>query len=99
MHKAEPHTLETARGEDRWLIPVLTADQVRALPASVEFVLAARCFGYRRSAAFEAVRRHEFPVAVRKVGRGYRVRQSDLLAELGIPEVPAAREPESGDAA
>jgi hypothetical protein len=65
---------------------VLTADEVRALPATVDVPTAGRCFGLGRDASYQAARDGSFPVPVLRLGQRLRVTRSDLMAVLGISE-------------
>ena len=85
-------TFETATGDDRWNIPVLTEDQVRSLPLSVELVFAARAIGWTRSPTYQGLHRTDeraFPLPAMKVGKGYRVLKMDLLTYLKAPHLAA----------
>lgn len=62
----------------------LTVDEIRALPAAVDLVTAARAWNFGRTKAFELARRGEFPCPVLRIGNQYRVTRSDLLQSLGI---------------
>lgn len=61
-----------------------TADEVGALPVVVDLVTAASVLGMGRTAAYEAVRRGEFPVPVLHVGHRYRVVTAHLRELLGV---------------
>jgi hypothetical protein len=61
-----------------------TADAVLALPVTVDLVTAGDVLGMGRTAAYEALRRGEFPVQVLRVGRRYRVVTADLQRLLGL---------------
>ena len=60
----------------------LTIDQVRALPAMVDVVTAARALGLGRSKAYELAKADAFPCRIVKIGATYRVPTSDLLRVL-----------------
>lgn len=69
----------------------MTPDELRALPACVPvWPEAGRAFGIGRSLTFDLARRGELPVEVLHVGRLLRVRRSDLLAALGVADIPTA---------
>lgn len=61
-----------------------TADEVRALPVTVDLVTAGSVLGMGRSASYEAVHTGTFPVKVLKLGQRYRVVTADLLNLLGL---------------
>ena len=87
--------LETATGEARWRIPGLTVEQVRSLPASMDFVYAAVALGIPKGLAYEqakvgALVHGDRRVPVARVGRAYRVLLSDLTRALGIGQEAAA---------
>ena len=92
MPRPRKITLENATGEDRWQLPVLTEEEVRGLPASVELVYAARALGFGRTQARECARSlghldfggRQLPVM--KVGKVWRCRKADLMAVLGLTE-------------
>jgi hypothetical protein len=89
-------TFETAKGDARWKLPPLTADQVRALPGSVRLVDAALALDMPRELAYEqaaagALRRGDELVPVRMVGARYKVDRADLLWVLRISEVPGGQ--------
>jgi predicted DNA-binding transcriptional regulator AlpA len=87
-------TFETARGGERWALPCYTADQVRALPATVDYVDVARAFNLSKDGADAAVAAGTFPV--KPIMLGSRIRRflrSELLAVLGIPEIPGGEMP------
>lgn len=94
-HAKPPLTFETAKGADRWKLKAYTLEQVQSLPASVDFVDAARALGLSRSQAYEMLAQEQvhagsFPVTLTKVGkRVWKARQVDLLDYLtrtgGVP--------------
>jgi hypothetical protein len=87
-------TFETAEGEARWSLPCYTADQVRSLPAIVAFVDAARSFDLSKAGAHAAVAAGKFPLSPIMIGsRTRRFLRSELLAALGIPEIPGGEMP------
>jgi excisionase family DNA binding protein len=73
----------------------LTIAEVRALPATVDLITAARALGCGRTKAYELVRRGEFPCDVFRVGETYRVPTAALLDLLGVSAVMAAELDES----
>ena len=68
----------------------LTIDQVRALPAMVDVVTAARALGLGRSKAYELAKADAFPCRIVKIGATYRVPTSDLLRVLGDTQPTSA---------
>ncbi|MEV8546268.1 hypothetical protein [Streptomyces sp. NPDC051572] len=71
----------------------LTAQEARALPAMPTAQAAFAAIGVSNDLGYQLIRDGEFPVEVIKLGaRALRVRRSDLLDFLGIPE-------ENGDGA
>lgn len=91
-------TLETAQGEDRWKLPVLTTEEIVALPASMEMVYAARALGITRTLAYlqvqagQALQYGDELCPAQRVGQSWRVKRSDLLRVLGIadPALPVS---------
>lgn len=69
----------------------MTADEVLALPASVDLATAAKALGIGTTLAYELARAGELPVCVLRIGRLYRVPKSSLLEVLGLS---AAAEPQ-----
>ena len=67
----------------------LSLQELRALPAVVDLLTAARAFGVGRTRAYELAARGEFPCRVLRIGGTYRVPTADLLAVLGLPTPPA----------
>ena len=67
----------------------MTVDELRALPVSVDLVTAGRAFGLGRTKAFELAQADEFPCAVLRVGKRYRVPRSALLEALGVGPIQA----------
>jgi hypothetical protein len=94
MARRKAITFETAKGPDLWRLPVLTEDEIEALPPSAEVAYAARALGMGRTQALAQVREHgalllgEDRIPVMKVGTLWRFRKADLLRALGM--VPAA---------
>jgi hypothetical protein len=68
----------------------LTIADVRALPATVDLLVAARALGIGRTRAYELAQRHQFPCPVRRDGRRYRVQTANLLKILDIDDTPTA---------
>ena len=58
MARRKAITFETATGEERWRLPVLTAGEVASLPPSAELVYAARAIGIGRTRALTDVKDH-----------------------------------------
>ena len=86
-------TFDTAVGDARWNIPVLTEEQVRSLPLSIELAYAARAIGWTRSPTYQGLHRTDeraFPLPHKKVGKGYRVLKADLLEYLKAGHLAAA---------
>lgn len=72
-------------------VVVPTADEIRSWPVTVGAVAAGSCWDLGEDITYDLIRTGDFPVPVLKLGRGYRVTRSSILAALGIPEVaPAA---------
>lgn len=83
--------MEDATGAEVWARAQLTPDEVRGLPCTFRWELAARAWGLRRSTADRMRRNGTFRVEVIEVSpRMHVVRRSDLMASLGIEEVPEA---------
>lgn len=71
----------------------LTAQEVRNLPAMPAALTAFAALGISSDLGYQLIRDGEFPIEVIKLGaRALRVRRSELLDFLGIPE-------ENGDGA
>jgi Helix-turn-helix domain len=64
----------------------LTQEELLALPVTVDIVTAGRAFGISRDAAYDLLRRGEFPCRTLKVGRLRRVPRAELLRVLGVVE-------------
>jgi hypothetical protein len=64
---------------------VLSLQELRALPATIDLLTAARAFGLGRTRAYELAARSRFPCRVLRIGGTYRVPTADLLAVLGLP--------------
>ena len=62
----------------------LTADELLALPATVDLVTGARAFGLGRTTAYELARNDNFPCKVLRFGKTYRVITADLLRVLHV---------------
>ncbi|MFD3975616.1 hypothetical protein [Streptomyces cyaneofuscatus] len=60
---------------------------VFGLPAEVGMYVAAQALSLGLSTAYQRARRGEFPCPLRKVGRRYVVRLTDLMRALGIQDV------------
>jgi hypothetical protein len=69
----------------------LSADQVRALPASTDLETAGRCFGLGRTTSYQLARSDEFPTRVLRLGSQWRVTRADIMVALGIAEESADR--------
>lgn len=59
--------------------PEMTVAELHALPVTVDLATAARALGIGRTKAHELARADEFPVAVLRLGRKYRVTRADLI--------------------
>ncbi|MET9516422.1 DNA-binding protein [Streptomyces sp. NPDC002994] len=69
----------------------LTRDELLALPATVDLVTGARAFGLGRTTAYDLARNGQFPSALIRAGKTYRVITADLLRVLQIsPETSEA---------
>lgn len=66
------------------MIRTWTAEEVRALPVTVDLVTAGSVLGLGRAVSYEMNRTGTFPVKVLKLGRRYRVVTADLLNLLGL---------------
>ncbi|MFJ4863433.1 helix-turn-helix domain-containing protein [Streptomyces sp. NPDC088748] len=62
----------------------MTRSELLSLPASVDIVTAGRALGVGRTTAYALARSGEFPVAVIRAGKAYRVVTADLLRVLHI---------------
>jgi predicted DNA-binding transcriptional regulator AlpA len=62
----------------------LTADEVLALPATVDILTAGRALGIGRSTAYQLVRTDRFPCPVIRVGQSWRVPTAGLRHLLGL---------------
>ncbi|WP_261576513.1 DNA-binding protein [Frankia gtarii] len=58
--------------------------RLRRLPPIVDLPTAAKLFGLGRTLAYNLARADDFPCPVRRYGRLYRVRTTDLLHALGL---------------
>ena len=58
--------------------------ELRKLPPTIDVVVAGRAFGIGRTKSYRLAEAGEFPCAVMKVGRSYRVLTADMLRVLGI---------------
>lgn len=66
------------------MIHKMTADELAALPISVDIETAGRAFGIGRTRAHELARAGDFPCQVLRVGLKYRVSRSEICRALGI---------------
>ena len=62
----------------------MSLEELLALPVMVDLVTAGRAHGLGRTISYELERRGEFPCAVHRLGRYYRVRKADLMLSLGL---------------
>jgi len=69
----------------------LTADELRALPATIDLPTAARALGLGRTKAYELARLGQFPCRILRIGSSYRIPTQDLLRYLGL-DPPFSRE-------
>lgn len=82
------------------MVQPLTRDELLALPATVDLITGARAFGLGRTTAYDLAKAGEFPAAVIKAGKAYRVITADLLRVLHItPDNSDGVEPCTSDAA
>ncbi|MFH8797091.1 integrase [Streptomyces sp. NPDC017941] len=64
----------------------LSADDVLALPAMPTAKQAFQAMNISQDSGYALIASDEFPIEVLKFGRAFRVRRSDLLALLGLPD-------------
>jgi hypothetical protein len=62
----------------------MTLEELRELPLTVDLVTAGRAHGLGRTISYELMRAGEFPCAVHRRGRYYRVLKADLMTSLGL---------------
>lgn len=77
-------TVRIAAVDATLCLPPLTAEQIRALPATVDVPTAGRCYGIGRTTAYELARSGEFPVKVLRLGTKLRVVTAAIMADLDI---------------
>jgi hypothetical protein len=65
------------------MMPIMIT-QLRAMPATVDLMTAARALGLGRTKAYELARRDQFPCRVIRIGDTYRIPTAGLLELLGI---------------
>ncbi len=73
-----------------------TADRIRALGATTDLRTAAQIFGLSHNTAYTLACHDNFPVAVIRAGRQYRVSVEAILAALGVapdPPRPTSQSP------
>lgn len=63
---------------------IMTADELRQLPAAIDLVTAGRALGMGRTKAHELARSGQFPCRLIRIGKRYRVITSELLELLGV---------------
>jgi len=68
----------------------ITIGQLRAMPATVDLMTAARALGLGRTKAYELAKRGQFPCRVIRIGDTYRIPTAGLLDLLGVTPEPAA---------
>jgi hypothetical protein len=61
-----------------------TAEDVLALPVTVDLLTAGEVLGLRRTATYQTARAGRFPVPLIRVGSRYRVAAADLQRALGL---------------
>jgi predicted DNA-binding transcriptional regulator AlpA len=61
---------------------LITLDEIRTWPSTVDVPTAGRAIGISRSHSFELVKRGEFPCRTIRIGSRYRVPTSAILALL-----------------
>jgi hypothetical protein len=71
-------------------VVVPTPAEILSWPATVGAVQAGSCWDLGEDAVYDLIRTGGFPVPVLKLGRGYRVTRSSIMAALGIPETAIA---------
>jgi hypothetical protein len=64
----------------------LSLNQVRALPAMPTALQAFAALNIGETNGYELIKAGEFPIEIVKFGRVFRVRKTELLAFLGLPE-------------
>jgi hypothetical protein len=64
----------------------LSLDQVRALPAMPTALEAFAALNIGETSGYALINSGEFPIEIVKFGRAFRVRKTELLAFLGLPE-------------
>lgn len=62
----------------------LTRTELLALPATVDLEMAARAFGLGRTTAYALAKNGQFPCALIRAGRSYRVITADLWRVLHV---------------
>jgi hypothetical protein len=72
------------------MLHAMTEAELLALPSAVDLATAGRAFGIGRTKAYELVRLGEFPVAVLRVGRTFRVPKAAILEALGVKSAASA---------
>ncbi|MCP8711246.1 helix-turn-helix domain-containing protein [Streptomyces sp. AC04842] len=68
----------------------LTPAEVAALPAMPTALQAFAALNIGETLGYELIKQGQFPIEVLRFGRAFRVRKSELLAYLGLPELVAA---------
>lgn len=63
-----------------------TAEEVAALPVTVDLVTAASAIGMGRTTAYEAAKRGDLPFPVLRLGNRYRVASAHIRSLLGIEQ-------------
>jgi len=71
----------------------ITITQLRAMPATVDLLTAARALGLGRTKAYELAKRGQFPCRVIRIGEIYRIPTAGLLELLGITAGDPASQP------
>jgi len=71
----------------------ITITQLRAMPATVDLLTAARALGLGRTKAYELAKHGQFPCRVIRIGEIYRIPTAGLLELLGITAGDPASQP------
>ena len=73
-----------------WEARGLSAEQVRALPAVLDPLTAAKVLGIGRTTAYRLLEQGEFPVPAFRAGKRWRIPTSGLCRLLGLDYPPLA---------
>ncbi|SDK31625.1 hypothetical protein SAMN04488074_105139 [Lentzea albidocapillata subsp. violacea] len=66
----------------------MTPDEIRALPALIPLDAANKALSLKRSTGYRLAQTGRYPVAVKRVGNGYRVATHDVIAFIGLEADP-----------